>query len=134
MLLSESNVVIIVPIEDLDRAIKFYTETLGGELTMRAEGDMKDTWASLNIGKTEFWLSKPEKLEQRELAYSAYVVKNIRETVIGLQRKGVIFEPAEMMGPDTKIEGPISVASFGAAAFFKDSEGNLLMVHENPPE
>jgi predicted enzyme related to lactoylglutathione lyase len=134
MLLSESNVVIIVPIEDLDRAIKFYTETLGGELTMRAEGDMNDMWASLNIGKTEFWLTKPEKHEKRELAYNAHVVKNIRETVSGLQRKGVIFEPAELMRPDTKIEGPISVTPYGAAAFFKDSEGNLLMVFENPSE
>jgi predicted enzyme related to lactoylglutathione lyase len=130
-LLNESDVVIIVPIKDLDRAIEFYVESLGGSLNWRGEGDMKDSSASVNIGKTEFWLSKPEKLEERALAYTSFSVKNIKEIVNGLQKKGVNFEPAESMGPETKIEGPIAFTPYGAAAFFKDSEDNLLMVWEN---
>ena len=43
---------------------------------MRAEGEMRNSWASVNVGKTEFWLVRPEKHEKRDLAYSAFVVKD----------------------------------------------------------
>jgi catechol 2,3-dioxygenase-like lactoylglutathione lyase family enzyme len=64
----------------MNRAIKFYTAILGGRLNMRAEGEMKNYWASVNIAKTEFWLVKPEKSE-KDLAYSTFVVKDIKKTV-----------------------------------------------------
>lgn len=133
-MLGESDVVIIVPIIDMDRAITFYVDLLGGSLNWRGEGEMKDSAASVNIGKTEFWFSRPEKLEERKLAYTAFSVKNIKEVVSGLQKKGVNFESAESMGSDTRIEDPITYTPYGAAAFFKDSEDNLLMLWENPKE
>ncbi|HLY77357.1 MAG TPA: VOC family protein, partial [Thermoplasmata archaeon] len=58
---------------------------------------------------------------------------NIRTTVGELQRGGVKFQRAEKMGPQTKVEGPIAFESFGASAFFKDSEGNVLMIWQNAP-
>ncbi|MBI2185385.1 MAG: VOC family protein [Thaumarchaeota archaeon] len=131
-MLSQSNFAAIIPIKNMDRAIKFYTDKLGGKLNMRGEGDMKDSWASVTLSKTEFWLLEPEKREKIELAYNAFIVKDIKETVGELREKGVRFLPAEKMGPDTKIDGPIAYMPWGAkSAFFKDSEGNLLMLWEN---
>ena len=127
-MLSKADFATIVPIRNMDRAVKFYTEMLGGKLTMRDEGDMKDVWASVRVAEADFWLVPPQKREKRELAYSTFIVKDIRKTVKGLRAKGVKFQKAEKMGPDSKIEGPITVESWGAAAFFKDSEGNLLML------
>jgi len=98
---------------------------------MRAPGDMKNSWASVNLGKSEFWLVKPDKNEKRDLAYSAFVVKDIKKTVERLKRKKVRFLPAERMGADSKVDGPISYSPYGAAAILKDSEGNLLMLWEN---
>ncbi|MGI0079995.1 MAG: VOC family protein [Nitrososphaerales archaeon] len=46
--LSKAGFATFVLIRDMDRAIKFYTKTLGGRLQMRAEGEMKDSWASVN--------------------------------------------------------------------------------------
>jgi predicted enzyme related to lactoylglutathione lyase len=117
----------------MDRALKFYTKTLGGSLNMRAPGDMKNSWASVNLGKTEFWLVKPERHEKRDLAYSTFVVKDIKKTVGGLKKKRVKFLPAERMGANSKIDGPISFGPYGAGAILKDSEGNLLMLWENAP-
>ena len=37
------------------------------------------------------------------------------------------------MGPKSRVEGPIAFETFGAAAFFKDPEGNLLMIWQNSP-
>ena len=61
------------------------------------------------------------------------IVKNVKKTVKDLQKNGVKFEPGEKMGEGSKVEGPITSDSFGAEAFFKDSEGNLLMVYQYKP-
>jgi predicted enzyme related to lactoylglutathione lyase len=114
----------------MDRAVKFYTETLGGKLLSRMEGDMKDFWASVKVSKSEFWLITPPEKEKRALAYSAFLVKDIRSAVADLKEKGVKFQRAEKNEMTTKIEGPISFDSVGAVAFFKDSEGNLLMLFQ----
>jgi predicted enzyme related to lactoylglutathione lyase len=131
-MLSKADFATLISIRNMDRALKFYTKTLGGSLNMRASGDMKNSWASVSLGKTEFWLVRPEKHEKRDLAYSTFVVKDIKKTVDGLKRKRVKFLPAERMGADSKIDGPISYSPYGAGAIFKDSEGNLLMLWENP--
>jgi predicted enzyme related to lactoylglutathione lyase len=129
-MLSEAGFATLVPIKNMDRAIKFYTNTLGGSLNMRGEGGMKDYWASVNVGRTESWMVKPEKHEKRNLAYSAFVVKDIKQTVARLKSKGVKFIRAEM-DHDSKIDGPIVFTPYGGSAIFKDSEGNLSMIWEN---
>lgn len=129
-MLSKADFASLVPVKNMDRALRFYTKTLGGSLNTRAEGEMKNSWASVNVGKTEFWLVRPEKHEKRDLAYSAFVVKDIKKTVSGLKKKGLKFLPAERMGADSKIDGPISYSPYGAGAILKDSEGNLLMLWE----
>jgi len=130
-MLSEAGFATLVPIRNMDRAIKFYTDVLGGSVNMRAEGEMKDYWASINVGKSEFWLIKSEKREKRTLAYSTFVVKDIKKTVGNLKSKGVKFLRVEKMGSDSKLDGSISFNPYGAEAFFKDSEGNLSMLWEN---
>src|SRR5690348_14384565 len=107
-MLSDADFITFVPIKNMDRAIKFYTEALGGKLTMKGEGDMEDSWASLKIGKANFWLIVPSEKEVRKLAYSSFLVKDIKATVADLKAKGVKFGRAEKATPDTKIEGPIS--------------------------
>ena len=130
-MLSRADHATLVPIRNMNRALRFYTKTLGGSLNMRGMGEMKDSWASVNIGKTEYWLVRPEKHEKRELAYSAFVVKDIKKTVVGLKKKRVRFLPAERMGADSKTDGPISYSPYGAIVIMKDSEGNLLMLWQN---
>lgn len=95
-MLSEAGFATLVPIRDMGRAIKFYTRTLGGRLMMRGLDEMKDYWASVRIGKSDFWLIQPQKREKRELAYSTFIVKDIRRTVKCLKGKGVRFHRAEI--------------------------------------
>ena len=49
----------LMPIRDMGRAIKFYTKSIGFKLAMRGEGEMGDGWASLTLGSAEFWLIAP---------------------------------------------------------------------------
>lgn len=132
--LSDARLATLVPIRNMDRAVKFYTDSLGGKLTYRAtEGEMRDSWASVKVGRNEFWLIAPETHEKRTLAYSTFVVKDIRSVVSDLKSRGVRFSRAERMSKETKVEGPIAFDPFGASAFLKDSEGNLLMIWQNVP-
>ncbi len=125
--------VTLVPIRNMNRAIRFYTRCLGGKVVYRGRGAMRNFWASLKVGGSDIWLVAPEKREKRSLAYSVLLVKNARSAVARLKEKGVRFQRPEKMNPETKIEGSIAVDSFGAVAFFKDSEGNLLMLWQNFP-
>jgi catechol 2,3-dioxygenase-like lactoylglutathione lyase family enzyme len=59
---SKAGYATLLPVKDMDRAIRFYTEALGGKLTYRGEGEMKDFWASVKLGKEAFWLIAPEKI------------------------------------------------------------------------
>ena len=131
-LLSDSSLVTLMPIRDMDRAIKFYTQALGGKLEMRGEGDMKNNWASVTVAGCNLWLIVPEKPEKRILSYSAFVVKDIKAIVAEMRRRGVKFTRAERTNKKTKVDGPIAHDEWGSAAFFKDSEGNLLMLWQNP--
>ncbi len=123
----------LMPIRNMTRAIRFYTKTLGGKLGDRATGKMRNMWASIELGGVDVWLIVPEKREKRTLAYSTLLVRNIRSAVRALRKNGVRFQRAEPMGPKTRVEGPITFDSSGAAAFFKDTEGNQLMLWQNPP-
>ena len=130
---SGPRLVTLIPIRKMNRAIKFYTKTLGAKLLYRGQGPMRDFWASLKIGGTEVWFVAPEEPEKRKLAYQTFVVKDIKRFVANLQRRKVKFERAERMSKETKVEGPIAFETFGASALFKDSEGNLLMAWQNFP-
>ena len=128
---SGAQLATLIPIRDMNRAIKFYTKALGGKLQYRGRGVMKDFWASVKLGPDVIWLITAQKRERRTMAYSTFLVKNIKTAVNGLKRKGVKFQRAEKMGPESRLEGPIAYESVGASAFFKDSEGNLLMIWQN---
>src|SRR5580700_10060573 len=118
-MLSNASVAILVPIRDMSRAIKFYTGKLGGKLSMRADGEMKNMWAAVKIGRQEYWLISGAK--KADLAYSTFVVKDIKDTVNGLRKKGIRFQRAEKDKTTVKVDGPINYHDFGAEAFFKDS-------------
>jgi catechol 2,3-dioxygenase-like lactoylglutathione lyase family enzyme len=122
-----------MPIRKMDRAIAFYTTKLGGRVLYRGQGPMKNLWASLKVGGTEVWFVAPEVREKRKLSYHTFVVKDIKRFVASLKRRGVKFERATPMSKEAKVEGPIAFETFGAAAFFKDPEGNLLMAWQNFP-
>jgi len=132
-MLSKSKLAVMIPIRNMKRALRFYTKALGGRVNMLGEGEMEGFWASVSVNKAEFWLIRPERYESRKLAYNVFIVNNIKRVVTGMKRKGVKFLPGERAGAGSTVDGPITSMPWGAkSAFFRDSEGNLLMLWEQP--
>ena len=130
---SSAQAVSLIPVRKMDRAVRFYTKKLGATVRYRGRGAMKNHWASLRFGPVDVWFVHPDPPEKHKLAYHTFLVKNIRSAVKGLQKKGVKFEKGQKTPSSTSVEGPITWEPFGGGAFFKDPEGNLLMVWENIP-
>ena len=127
----EAQLVSLIPVKKMDRAVRFYTKKLGASVVMRPKGEMGKWWASIQVGAVGAWLVVPEKAEKRSLSYLTLVVADIKGYVAGLKRRGVRFARAQRMSKETKVDGSIAWESFGGSAFFKDSEGNLLMVWQS---
>lgn len=66
-MLDKAGFVTLVTVKKMDRAIKFYTEALGGKVVSLGEGAMKGSWASVKVGKNEFWLILPSGWEKASL-------------------------------------------------------------------
>ena len=53
-MVSKVRVATLMPIKNMDRALKFYTKSLGAKLRTRGEGDMKDGWPPSSSAATGF--------------------------------------------------------------------------------
>jgi catechol 2,3-dioxygenase-like lactoylglutathione lyase family enzyme len=128
-----TRLITLVPIRKMNRAVKFYTEKLGAKVVMRGTGAMKELWSALSLAGSDIWLVHPSVREKRKLAYQTLLVPDIKKFVRALQTKGVKFDKAERTSKDTRLDGPIAHEGWGSSAYFRDPEGNLLMVWQNPP-
>jgi methylmalonyl-CoA/ethylmalonyl-CoA epimerase len=116
---------IAIPVTDLDRAVRFYGETLGLRLLFRAPPGL----AFFDCGGVRLMLSRPEGPESpRQAGLVYYVVADIEAAYRSLSAEGV-----EFIGP------PQCVARLPDhdlwLAALRDSEGNLLslMSEVRPP-
>jgi len=130
---ARARLVPLLPVRDMSRALRFYTKKLGAKVLMRAPGPMRNYWASIRIGQVEVWFVRPDQPEKRNLSYHTFLVRNVRSAVKGLQKKGVRFDRGQKTPATTKLEGPINWEPWGGSAYFRDTEGNLLMVWQNIP-
>jgi catechol 2,3-dioxygenase-like lactoylglutathione lyase family enzyme len=111
-----------LPVVDLDRAKKFYEEKLG----LKVIQTDPSPGAVLQAGEgTQLYIYQRAATKADHTAAS-FSVKDIEATVKELKAKGVVFEDIDTPGLKT-VDG---VATMGElkAAWFKDTEGNILAV------
>lgn len=118
-------VMAILPAQDLDRAVQFYQGTLGLELLMAMEAGAQ--FAAGN-GTTLFVYPRPGGLPA-EHTVAGWLVDDVYAVVEALEAAGVLFEYYDLPGLQTDERG---VASVGGelAAWFRDSEGNILAISQ----
>ncbi|HYD86580.1 MAG TPA: VOC family protein [Vitreimonas sp.] len=122
-MLSDQNSSAIVASRDLDKAKRFYTETLGLELA-----DESDEVFSVKTGATHLNVYRSQEAgTNRANAVVWDCGDEIDEIVAELKKRGVQFEHYPELG--MKIEGDMHVQDGFKAAWFKDPDGNILHIN-----
>ena len=111
-----------LPAQDLDRAKAFYRDKLGLE---PAEDDGNNVRYQVADG-TEFNVFRTMGAPSGTHTQMAFLVQDIAGEVKDLKSRGVTFEEYDY--PSLKTKDSIAEGPDGKAAWFKDSEGNLLNI------
>jgi catechol 2,3-dioxygenase-like lactoylglutathione lyase family enzyme len=124
-MLNNSSVTANVPAADLDRARRFYADTLGLTPVSENPGGLVYRTA----GGTAFFVYETEFAGQAGHTIAQWHVDDVPAEVRELQAKGLQFEHYDM--PGTTWDGDVaSLEGMGHAAWFKDSEGNIMCIDE----
>ena len=118
-MLSKLEVHATLPVQDLKRARQFYAEKLG--LTPKTEMPAGLIYEAKD---SRFLLFPSGGKSTATFTQVGWETDNIEAEVSGLKAKGVIFEEYNL--PTLKTVNSIATTGDGRAAWFKDSEGNLL--------
>jgi predicted enzyme related to lactoylglutathione lyase len=126
-MLSSSRVEANIPAGDLDRARDFYADALGLTPTRQLEGVQLSYRTD---GGTSFTIYQTSYAGQAGHTIAQWHVDDIEAEVRDLKAKGVTFEVYEDM-PGVQWDGEIArIPGMGSAAWFKDSEGNIMCVDQ----
>jgi catechol 2,3-dioxygenase-like lactoylglutathione lyase family enzyme len=128
MALERGEVATRLPAQDLERARRFYAEKLGLDPVEERPGGLR-----YRCRRGEFAVFQSAGAPSGEHTQMAWEVDDIEATVRELRERGVLFEELDVPGLRTvdgiaAVEGnyPSKGGVGERAAWFRDSEGNLL--------
>ena len=104
-----------VPVQDMERAKRFYSETLGLHSPNLDEG-----WPEFETGNVSLYLVDPTRLGQAFAPHTAHIALRVPD---------VAAERAKLEEAGVEFYGEIRDTSVCHMAFFQDTEGNALMLH-----
>ena len=126
-MLSDTSVTTMLPVKDINRARAFYEGCLG----LKPGGFKPDGKFVYAVGGSTLALfPKPEGTKADHTAIS-FRVADISASIAELKRAGVVFEDYDF--PGLKTVNHVCVLGAEKAAWFKDTEGNYLCIHEDLP-
>ena len=118
-MLKDSDSYSTIPVSDVQRAKKFYGETLGFAVERDTEGGVM-----YRSGGTRFFVY-PSGFKAGGHTQMSWFVKDIESEVADLRAKGIRFEVYDVPGLPM-IDGIAQSAPDVKTAWFKDPDGNLL--------
>jgi predicted enzyme related to lactoylglutathione lyase len=110
-----------LPASDIQRAKDFYQDTLG----LKPSQEMGDEGAMYETGGAQFMVYPSTFAGTNQATAAAWLVPEIEAVVADLKSRGVTFEEYDMDDFKT-VDGVATTPDGGKAAWFKDSEGNIL--------
>ncbi|WP_031068676.1 VOC family protein [Streptomyces sp. NRRL WC-3742] len=122
-MLGDAPLVAIIPATDLARAKAFYTDTLGLKLTEESTHEV-----TFRCGGTEFGIYETPSGGQAAHTLASFKVTDLDAEMAALRSRGITFEEYDF--PGLKTVNGVAEADDMRAAWFKDSEGNILCVNE----
>jgi catechol 2,3-dioxygenase-like lactoylglutathione lyase family enzyme len=125
-MLQKSPMYSYIPATDVTRARRFYEQKLGFKPYKEIAGGVVYECGD----HTACFLYPTANAGTSKASQAFWQVDDIEREVADLKSRGVKFEEYDTPGMTT--ENGIATASGAKAAWFKDTEGNILAVIENP--
>jgi catechol 2,3-dioxygenase-like lactoylglutathione lyase family enzyme len=125
-MLDRFDAIAVLPATDMERAKRFYKEKLG--LVPDEDGEDGAWYRS---GRSRLFLYPSSSSGIGAFTQAAWMVDDIENAVRLLRERGVEFEEYDLPGLKT-VNGVVDLPS-ERAAWFRDSEGNMLSVGQRLP-
>ncbi|HDR73580.1 MAG TPA: VOC family protein [Methanoculleus sp.] len=122
-MLSDKSVWPVLPVADMNRAKDFYTSKLG--LSVEWE---KESGTLFAAGQGAYLFMYEHGPTRADHTVAAFRVQDLEAEMQQLRNRGISFEEYDLPGLKTK-QG-IAAMSPDRAAWFKDSEGNIIALVE----
>ena len=123
-MLGKADATPMIAVKDLDRARRFYEETLG----LKTEDEWGGEGVTLKSGDTLINVYRSEFAGTNKATALTFGVADIESEVSDLKGKGVSFEHYDL--PGLERQGDLYVAEGMKTAWFKDPDGNILSLME----
>ena len=124
-MLTHASVTTMLPVKDLDRARQFYE----GKLGLNPMGLKPDGKFVYDCSGATLALFPKEGGTKADHTAVSFKVEDIAASVAELKAAGVVFEDYDF--PGLKTVGHVCVLGAEKAAWFMDTEGNILCLHED---
>ncbi|WP_066334075.1 VOC family protein [Azohydromonas lata] len=124
-MLSNASVTTMLPVKDMARARAFYETCLG----LQPGGLQPDGKFVYRVGGSTLALFPKAEGTKADHTAISFQVSDIAAEIQELKRAGVVFEDYDF--PGLKTVNHVCVLGAEKAAWFKDTEGNYLCIHEN---
>lgn len=124
-MLSNTQVTCMLPVKDMARARRFYEEGLA----LEPHGLRPDGKFIYRCGGTEIALFPKAEGTKAEHTALSFKVDSISDAIAALKTRGVKFADYDL--PGFKTIEHVCVLGSEKAAWFEDTEGNILCLHEN---
>ena len=123
-MLRKADATPMIAVRDLDRARKFYEDTLGLETKEEMGGEV----LTVTSGSTPITVYRSEFAGTNKATALTFEVDDINAEVRELKDKGIFFEHYDVEGLTPK--GDIYEGEGMKTAWFKDPDGNILSLFE----
>ena len=128
-MLSQATITTMLPVKDMERARSFYE----GKLGFQPDGGARvDGRYEYRCDGARIALIPREGGTRAEHTALSFEVRDITERIRELERAGVVFEDYDL--PGLKTVQHVCVLGSEKAAWFRDTEGNYLCLHEQADE
>ena len=123
-MLGKADATPMIAVKDLDRARRFYEETLGLDTKEVMGGEVLE----VKSGDTQLNVYRSEFAGSNKATLLTFDVDDIDAEVSELKAKGITFEHYDLEGLTP--EGDIYRGEGMKTAWFKDPDGNILSLFE----
>jgi catechol 2,3-dioxygenase-like lactoylglutathione lyase family enzyme len=119
-MLGDNGAIVTIAVKDIQRARKFYENTLGLKPLDSQQPDV----VNYKTGKNKILVYKSQFAGTNKATAATWELPDVESVVTTLKSKGVAFEHYDL--PGMKMKGDVHVANGFKAAWFKDPDGNIL--------